>query len=130
MHAAPTDLSFHRCSSDLLRFFGNAFWSVSTCGPSVLNPDVDTLAVTPPLVALEAVELAEAEAPRSSVNPVAIGVDAATEVAAADALGIEERHFWGGLGGCWKGVCDRLLCVRRLRYLSSHEKSGRRRFLV
>lgn len=49
------------------------------------------------LVRLEAVELAQAEAPGPATHAVPVGVDAGAEVAVAEALGVEERH--GDTGG-------------------------------
>ena len=41
---------------------------------------------------LEAVELAQAEAPGAAVHAVPVGVEAGAEVAVAEALGVEEWH--------------------------------------
>lgn len=54
---------------------------------------------------LEAVELSKAEPPRAAVHAVAAGRDVGAKVAAADTLGVEERH------DCLRRRCDLLQFV-------------------
>lgn len=53
--------------------------------PDVSDPEAEALA-------LEAVESPEAEAPRAPVHAVSTRGDVGAEVAAAEVLGVEERH--------------------------------------
>ncbi|KAK5631906.1 hypothetical protein RRF57_007620 [Xylaria bambusicola] len=62
----------------------------------------------------EAVESAEGESPRSSVNAVTANVEVGTEMSCADTLGVEERHFEFLEFRVQKGVNSMTSLVRRI----------------
>ena len=64
-----------------------------SASPPPLFPLLSRIPYPYPSVGFEAVELAEAEPPWPAVHPVATNVEVRTKVAAADVLGVEERHI-------------------------------------
>ena len=71
----------------------SAQMTTPSASPPPLFPLLSRIPYPYPSVGFEAVELAEAEPPWPAVHPVATNVEVRTKVAAADVLGVEERHI-------------------------------------